>query len=51
MAHEKKIHLVTVCLSETTLRKIEARMAREERARSDVVRRLVEKALACKRKD
>lgn len=43
--NEKKLHLVTVRVSEATLQKIEKRADAEERTRSDVVRRLVEKSL------
>lgn len=46
---EKKIHLVTVRLSERTLREVEREADRQERTRSDVIRRLVERSLGCKR--
>jgi len=50
MTQDKKPHLVTARFSEETLKKIERESEREERTRSEVVRRLVEKALRCKDK-
>jgi metal-responsive CopG/Arc/MetJ family transcriptional regulator len=45
----KKVHLVTVRLSEQTMRDVEREADRQERTRSDVIRRLVERSLDCKR--
>ena len=44
---EKKPHLVTTRLSESALRKLEQESARQDRTRSDVMRRLLERALSC----
>lgn len=46
---EKKIHLVTVRLSDRTMRDVEREADRQERTRSEVIRRLVERSLDCKR--
>ena len=42
---EKKRHLVTTCVGDATIRRIEEIMDREGRPRADVVRRLVEAQL------
>lgn len=48
---EKKAHLVTARFAESTLVKIEREANRQGRSRSDVVRRLVERSLGCKRQE
>ena len=48
---EKKKHLVTARFAESALVKLERVCDREGRTRSEVVRRLVERALGCKRED
>lgn len=45
----KKRHLVTVRVSDQTMRDIERQAAREDRTRSDTVRRLLERSLDCQR--
>lgn len=50
-AKEKKQHLVSARFSESALEKLERVCDREGRTRSDVVRRLVERAIGCKRVD
>ena len=46
---EKKAHLVSARFTESALVKIEREAEKQGRSRSDVVRRLVERALGCTR--
>lgn len=47
---EKKIHLVTVRISDRTMQNVEREADRQERSRSDVIRRLLERSLDCRRR-